>query len=67
MFRNGTYTYGGNLTSANNHMADGETWTFVYVIADRLTKVRENNQDIMEMTYAAMYGITDLLTFTATV
>ena len=52
------YPITGNLTSANNHMTDGETWTFVYDIADRLTKVRENNQDIMEMTYAANGNIT---------
>ena len=52
------YPITGNLISANNHMTDGETWTFVYDIADRLTKVRENNQDIMEMTYAANGNIT---------
>ena len=52
------YPITGNLTSANNRMTDGETWTFVYDIADRLTKVRENNQDIMEMTYAANGNIT---------
>ena len=52
------YPITGNLTLAKNHMTDGETWTFVYDIADRLTKVRENNQDIMEMTYAANGNIT---------
>ena len=48
------YAVTGNLTSANNRMTDGETWTFVYDIADRLTKVRENNQDIMENTIQAL-------------
>ena len=48
----------GNLMSVNNRMSDGEVWTFVYDNVDRLTKVRENNQDIMEMTYAANGNIT---------
>ena len=48
----------GNLMSVNNRMSDGEVWTFVYDDVDRLTKVRENNQDIMEMAYAANGNIT---------
>ena len=48
----------GNLMTVNNRTTDGEVWSFVYDNADRLTKVRENNQDIMEMTYAANGNIT---------
>ena len=39
--------------TVNNRMSDGEVWSFVYDNADRLTKIRENNQDIMVMAYAA--------------
>ncbi|MBR5706915.1 MAG: hypothetical protein IKX55_05020 [Bacteroidaceae bacterium] len=58
MFRNGTYTYGGNLTPANNRVTDGEVWIFVYDNDNRLTKVRENKRDIMAMAYAANGNIT---------
>ena len=44
--------------TASNRMTDSEEWSFVYDVADRLTKVRENNQDIMEMTYAQNGNIT---------
>jgi RHS repeat-associated protein len=48
----------GNLTSANNRMSDGETWNFAYDNLDRLTAVQENNEEIMEMVYAANGNIT---------
>jgi len=48
----------GNLMTVNNRMSDGEVWSFVYDNADRLTKIRENNQDIMVMAYAANGNIT---------
>ena len=57
----------GNLTSANNRMTDGETWSFVYDNLDRLTAVQENNEEIMEMVYAANGNIsykTDLGDYT---
>ena len=57
----------GNLTSANNRMSDGETWNFVYDNLDRLTAVQENNEEIMEMVYAANGNIsykTDLGDYT---
>ncbi|MBO6078374.1 MAG: RHS repeat-associated core domain-containing protein [Bacteroidaceae bacterium] len=58
MYRNRTYTFGVNLTSANNRMSDGEVWNFAYDNLDRLTAVEENNQEIMNMAYATNGNIT---------
>ena len=51
MFRNGTYTYGGNLTSRT--LTGGQAQTFSYDNVDRLTGVSVGNSNQLSLTYAA--------------